>query len=39
MEVSSVNQITVNEQCPSATFGCRFPERGHAHRMKRVPKL
>lgn len=39
MEVSSVNQITVNEQCPNATLGCRFPERDHAHRMKRVPKI
>lgn len=39
MEVSSVNQITVDEKCPSPALGCRLPERGHAHRMKRVPKI
>ena len=38
MKASSVNQITADEQCPSATLGCRFQERGHTQRMKRVPK-
>ena len=38
MEVESGNQITDDEQWPSRSLGCHLPDRGHAHRMKRVPK-
>ena len=38
MEVGSVNQNADKEQWPSPALGCRLLERGHSHRMKRVPK-